>query len=390
MVGVEVAEGVYWVGAIDWNVRDFHGYTTSRGTTYNAYLIVDEKVALVDTVKDGFSEEMFLRICEIVDPEKIDYVVSNHSGSVYAIMECADEAKLVSTSQGKDGLTKYYGGDWPFVTVKTGDMISLGKKSLTFVEARMLHWPDSMFTYIREQGLLLPNDAFGQHLATSQRFDDEVDNHVLMDEAAKYYANILMPLAPLILKKVDEVKKMGITIDIIAPSHGVIWRREPGQIVDAYVRWSQGQSKDKIIVIYDTMWGSTEIMAKAILEGIIRRGVETRLFHLRRSDRTEVVKEVLDSKAILIGSPTINNCMFPTGGGFLTYLKGLRPRGKLGAAFGSYGWGGGAVRGVYKELKETGFEVVEPGLEVKFAPNEDEIERCIEFGEEVSRRVIGG
>ncbi|MEM2935731.1 MAG: flavodoxin domain-containing protein, partial [Candidatus Bathyarchaeia archaeon] len=287
------------------------------------------------------------------------------------------------------GLTKYYpeGGDWPFITVKTGDEISLGKRTLRFIEAPMLHWPDSMFTYLVEGHILMPNDAFGQHIATSKRFDDEVPKEDIMGEAAKYYANILMPFAPLILRKIAEVQGMGIPLDMIAPSHGIIWRSEPKKIIDAYVKWSQGHAEEKVLVIYDTMWESTEVMAKAIVQGIMREGVETRLFHLRKSDWTEILKEILEAKAILIGSPTLNNGMFPSVGGFLTYLKGLRPQKKVAAAFGSYGWGKGAVKAINEELKRTGLDVLDPGLEVRYLPTEDEVKNCVEFGASVARRV---
>lgn len=387
---VELKNGVYWVGAIDWNIRDFHGYTTPRGTTYNAYLIVDEKIALVDTVKSNFAEEMLERISEIVNPEDIDYLVSNHvekdhSGSVTEVMRLAKNAKVVATERGKAGLTRYYKGNWPFVTVKTGDKIELGEKTLEFIEAPMLHWPDSMFTYVRKEQLLLPNDAFGQHIASSKRFEDEVEN--VMDEAAKYYANILMPFAPLILKKIQEIQAMGLAIDMIAPSHGVIWRSEPERIIEAYVRWSEGVAEQRVLVVYDTMWGSTEVIAEAILKGIMSEGVETRLFHLRKSDQSEILKEILDAKAVLVGSPTLNNGMFPSVSGFLTYLKGLRPKGKIGAAFGSYGWGKGAVKAVKEELEKAGFEVLEADLEFQYAPDEKEINRCIQFGKELAKKI---
>jgi len=390
---VKLAEGVYWVGALDWNLRDFHGYVTPRGTTYNAYLVIDKKVALVDTVKHGFAEEMIQRIREILNPEDIDYLISNHvekdhSGSTPDIMRLAEKAKIVSTERGKAGLTRYYpGGDWPFITVKTGDEISLGRRTLRFIEAPMLHWPDSMFTYLVEDRILMPNDAFGQHIATSKRFDDEVPEEDLMGEAAKYYANILMPFAPLILRKIAEVQGMGIPLDMIAPSHGIIWRSEPRKIVDAYVKWSQGHTEEKVLVIYDTMWESTEIMAKAILQGVMGEGFKTRLFHLRKSDWTEILKEILEAKAILIGSPTLNNGMLPSVGGFLTYLKGLRPQKKVAAAFGSYGWGRGAVKAINEELKRTGLEVLEPGLEVQYLPSEDEVKNCVEFGASIARGV---
>lgn len=391
MSKIKLTEGVYWVGAIDWNIRDFHGYTTPRGTTYNAYLIVDKKIALVDTVKFGFSDEMLGRIREIIDPGDIDYVISNHvemdhSGSLPEIMERATKARVIATERGKEGLCRHYKCDWSFTTVKTGDELNLGKRNLLFIETPMLHWPDSMFTYIKEERILFSSDAFGQHIATYQRFEDEVGDFI-MDEAAKYYANILVPFSKLILKKVEEVKNTGIDIDIIAPDHGVIWRKDPGRIVNAYVNWARGDAKDKVLIIYDTMWDSTDKMARAILGGVANEGVEVELFHLRKGDWSEIVKEILDAKAILVGSPTLNNGMFPTVGGFLTYLKGLKFKGKIGAAFGSYGWGGGAVKAINEELKKAGFNVIEPGLQIKFRPDEEGIKECVEFGKKTARKL---
>lgn len=380
---IELAEGIYWVGAIDWNIRDFHGYTTPRGTTYNAYLIVDEKVALVDTVKAEFAEEMLGRIGEIIDPGEIDYVVSNHaegdhSGAMAKVLEVARDAQVVATARGKDALLKHYKMDWPTTTVKTGETLGLGKTHLRFIEAPMLHWPDSMFTYVAEKKILLPNDAFGQHMATAERFEDEVEGGLVMEEAAKYYANILMPFGPLITKQLEKLCEMGVEVETIAPSHGLIWRRDPGRILEAYRRWAQAETKEKVLVIYDTMWGTTERMARTIAEDLAKE-VEVKLFNLRRTDYSEVVREVLDARAVLVGSPTLNGGMFWTVGGFLTYLKGLRPRGRIGAAFGSYGWGRGAVKAINKELKEAGMEVLEPGLEVKYRPDEGELQECRSF-----------
>ncbi|RPJ04371.1 MAG: MBL fold metallo-hydrolase, partial [Deltaproteobacteria bacterium] len=260
---VELKKGIYWVGAIDWNVRDFHGYSTPYGTTYNAYLILDEKNVLVDTVKAPFYLEMLGRISEIIDPSKIDYVIANHvendhSGALPQLVDRVGTPTVITTERGRKGLEKYFQKSLKWRIVKTGDALSTGHRTLSFIEAPMLHWPDSMFTYLKEDRVLLPNDAFGQHFASVQRFEDEVEEGV-MRHAAKYYANILWPLAPLILRKVDEVVKMGIPIDMIGPSHGLIWRKDPGRIIQAYVDWSQGKANRKILVVYDTMWGSTEL-----------------------------------------------------------------------------------------------------------------------------------
>jgi len=396
MTKIQLTDGVYWVGVVDWNLRDFHGYTTPRGGTYNAYLIVDEKIALVDTVKHGFSGEMIEKIKEIVDPSKIDYVVSNHvemdhSGSLPDIMRVATGAQVIATEKGKEGLLRHYRGDWDFRTVKTGDELKLGKKTLFFIAAPMLHWPDSMFTYLKEDKILLSNDGFGQHLATSFRFDEEVcsllgyECDTVMDEAAKYYANILMPFAGIILKKIEEIQKLGIELKMIAPSHGMIWK-DPGKIIEAYLKWANGVSKKKVLIIYDTMWNSTEIMAQEILRGVADSGVEVSLLHLRRNEWSEIVKEVLESRAVLIGSPTLNNGMFPTVGGFLTYLTGLRPKNKLWATFGSYGWASGAVRAVNERLKSAGYEPVE-SLEINFRPDGQDLAKCYALGQKMASMV---
>ena len=391
---VELKKGVYWVGAIDWNVRDFHGYSTPTGTTYNAYLIVDEKCTLVDTVKAPFFSEMLRRISEIIDPSQIHYVIANHveidhSGSLCQIVEKIGNPTVISSEKGKKGLEKYFQRSFNFKTVKTGDALSLGQRAVTFVEAPMLHWPDSMFTYLKEDRILLPNDAFGQHVATTQRFEDEVGPEV-MKHAGKYFANILWPLAPLILKKVDEVVKMGIQIDIIGPSHGLIWRKDPGRIVQAYVDWSHGKTKRKIVIIYDSMWGSTESLAKSILRGMNEQDVEVRLLHLRSNHRSDIVDEMLEAKGILLGSPTLNNGMFPSMGDFLTYVKGLRPQGKIFGLFESYGWGGGALKEMKKHLEEMKVEIWDKELRTQFLPDPAESKNAVQFGKDFVGRVFGG
>lgn len=391
MKNTQLAEGVHWVGVIDWNIRDFHGYSTHRGSTYNAYLIVDEKIALIDTVKAPFFPEMFRRVKEIIDPEKIDYVISNHvemdhSGSLPMILKEAKNAQLVTTAKfGEAGLKKHFNLDCPIVPVKEGDEIDLGKRKLVFVPIPMLHWPDSMVTYSPSDEILFSNDAFGQHLAGSGRFDDEVDQAVLMQEAAKYYANILMPLGHLIPPVLEKAGKL--SIKMIAPSHGVIWRSDPGKIVSAYAEWSAGKTKNKALVIYDTMWGSTEKMAGAIVEGLVAQGVETKMYRLTGSDKSDILKQVLDARAVVVGSCTLNNGMFPPVAEFLCYLKGLKPKGKIGATFGSYGWSGGATKAVRQELEQTGLAMMESDLTLKWVPDEPEIGQCVEFGRQIGQRI---
>jgi anaerobic nitric oxide reductase flavorubredoxin len=391
---VKVLENIYWVGAVDWNIRHFHGFTysTHRGATYNAYLIIDKKVALVDTVQHSFAEEMIERIKEIVDPSKIDYIIANHvesdhSGSIAEILKLAPNATVVGTANCQKGLEKHYFGNWKFQTVKTGDTLSLGERTLTFLEATMLHWPDSMFTYIEKDALLLPNDGFGQHLATSKRFDDEVDQNILMWEAAKYYANILWPYSTLVTRKIEEVQKLGLKINMIAPSHGIIWRTDPMKIVKAYLKWAAGEAEKKVMIVYDTMWESTEKMAKAMLEGISSEGVEATLYRLPFSDEGDIIGELLETKGLLVGSATINNGVLPTVAPFLREMEGLRPRNKLAAAFGSYGWGGGATAAIEKSLKGAGMELAAPAMTVNWVPDKDELQKCYEYGREFAKKI---
>jgi len=394
LLPVKVLENIFWVGAVDWNKRHFHGfsYSTHRGTTYNAYLIIDEKVALVDTVEHPFSEEMIEKIKEIIDPSKIDYLIANHvesdhSGSIKEVLKLAPNATVVGTEACKAGLEKHYFGNWKFQTVKTGDTLSLGERTLTFLEARMLHWPDSMFTYIEKDALLLSNDGFGQHLASSKRFDDEVDQDILMWEAGKYYANILWLYSALVIKKIEQVQKLGLKINMIAPSHGMIWRKDPMKIVTAYLKWAKGEAEKKVIIVYDTMWESTEKMAKAMLDGIVSEGLEATLYRLPFSDNGDIIGELLDTKGILVGSATINNGVLPTVSPFLREMEGLRPKNKLAGVFGSYGWGGGATTAIEKSLKLAGMKFVSPPLTVKWVPNKEELQKCYEFGQEFAKKL---
>ncbi|MEO0107873.1 MAG: flavodoxin domain-containing protein [candidate division WOR-3 bacterium] len=391
---IEIAPDIFWVGAVDWHVREFHGhtYTTHRGSSYNAYLIRDEKTALVDTVYGPFTNEMLDRIRAILPIEKIDYVISNHvetdhSGGLAGLMKLIPDRPVYCTARGKEGLHKYYQENWDFRVVKSGDTLKLGRRTLTFLEAPMLHWPDSMFTYLVEDGILMPNDAFGQHYATSARFADEVDQYALFEEAAKYYANILYPLSSLVVKKIEEVAKMNLRLNMIAPSHGLIWRKEPMQIVTKWLSWAKGEATDEVVVAFDTMWGATEEMAHLVAEGLAHEGVGYRLFKMSVTDRSDVFKEILYRRGLLVGSSTINQDILPTMAPFLEDLKGLRPVKKLGAAFGAYGWSGGAVASIEATLKKATVDVVLPGLSLKWRPDASERQKCIEFGQEFARRL---
>lgn len=392
----EVKNGTYWTGSIDWNMRDFHGYDTPKGTSYNAYLVMDEKIALVDTVKGGFSEEMFMNISEHMDPARIDYVIVNHlekdhSGSLEEVMDRAKNAKIYCSARGKPGLIDKYGERWPVNAVKTGDTLRLGEKTLRFVEVPMVHWPDSMITYVEEDKVLLSNDAFGQHIATSQRFEDEVRANLLYDARA-YYANILMPLSSIIAETLKKLPSLSIAPEIIAPSHGLIWRRNPGRIVNAYMDWSQFKARNEAVIAYSSMWGLTDMMAKLIAFGVMDEGVEVRLYDLSVSTLSSVITDVLEAKAIVVGSSTQNNIMLHKMAEFMAYLKGLRPKNKFGAAFGAYGWAGGAVKEIDEGLKAIGLETVEPlsFKHIMTTLSEDDKKKCVEFGRNIAKKVKGG
>jgi len=324
MSSVKIVDGVFWVGAVDWNVRSFHGHTynTKRGSTYNAYLIMDDKVTLVDSVYAPFAKEMIENIRQIVDPAKIDYIIANHvetdhSGGIPEIIKLCSKAKVYGTAKCKEGLQRMYYQNLDFQVVKTGEKLSLGKKTLTFIEAPMIHWPDSMFTYLIEDAVLMPNDAFGQHYASSERFDDEVDQCSLMQEASKYYSNILWPLNSIIQRKLNEVMAMNLPIKIIAPSHGIIWRKDPMKIVNAYVNWSKGEARGGAVIVYETMWGATATMAKKIAEGIADAGVDVKIYEVTQADMTQITDDMFYAKGYLIGSSTHDNNMLPGIAGFL-------------------------------------------------------------------------
>lgn len=393
MGAVEIKKNIYWVGAVDWNVRDFHGYSTDKGSTYNAYLAMDEKIALFDTVKKNLKSDFLHHLRQVVDPQKIDYVIVNHvemdhSGCLPEIMELAKPEKLICSQMGKKALLEHYNRpDWPYEVVKTGDVISLGKKSVRFIETRMIHWPDSMFSYIEEDGLLVSSDGFGQHWATSERFDDEVDQGELMAHAAKYYANILLLFSPIINKLLAKIKEMGLNVNMIAPDHGLIWRTSPAAIIKAYDRWSRQETANKAVIIYDTMWHSTEMMAKAVYNGLVQEGVSVKLCNLRSNHRSDVMTEVLDAKALIFGSPTLNNGLLPRLAGMISYMKGLKPKNRIGAAFGSYGWSGESVPLLRQAMEDMKIEVFAPGVKVKNVPTHDDLRQCLELGRKIGQAV---
>lgn len=393
MKAIKVKEDFYWVGAIDWNVRNFHGYSTFRGTTYNAYLLIDEKKVLFDTVKHGFEEELIERISSVIDPVNIDYLVINHiepdhAGAFARIVEKIKPEKIFLTRNAKTGLiAHFHREEYPFVEVKTGDEIKVGKRTIKFIETPMIHWPDSMMSYIPEEAILVSQDAFGAHYATSGRFDDEVDLCELLQEAGKYYANIVYPYSPQVHKLLQTVKQMNLEIKMICPDHGVVWRKYPEKILSLYERWSSYVCDPRVLIIYDTMWKSTEKMAYAVMEGVIQEGVEVKLYKLSVSDITELMRDVLEARGLILGSPTLNNGILPTVAGFLQYMRGLRPRGKVGAVFGSYGWSGESVKVLQQYLQEIQAEIVAEGIRTKYVPDEKVLEECVELGRKVARRV---
>lgn len=373
----ELKPGIYYVGVVDWNLRNFHGYSIHNGTTYNAYLIVDEKIALIDTVKAPFAKELLDRISEIINPADIDYLISNHvemdhSGSIPAVIAAAPNAVLVTSSpNGVKGLKAHYGNNFNFQEVKAGDTLSLGKRSLTFVGTPMLHWPDNMVTYCPEEKILFSNDAFGQHFTSSNHFDDEVDLANVMYATKGYYANILMPFGAQAKKALDIVE--GLDIEMIAPSHGIIWRSHIQDVLKAYHQFADGVAEDKALVIYDSMWHSTEAMAHSIVEGFSKKGTPVALFDLKENDLSDIATEVLTARCLVIGSPTLNNNMLPNVAALLSYLKGLQPKGKKGFAFGSYGWGGQSIGMVNQALEELGVEIIMDPVKLNYIPSREQL-----------------
>jgi flavorubredoxin len=385
---VEIKPGIYWVGGVDWNLRYFHGYITPRGSSYNAYLIIDDKVTLVDTVKYYLADEMLSRIREIIDPGKIDYLVVNHiemdhSSSVPMVMEAAPNATIITSPKGKEGLERFYKQKWNYQVVNTGETVSLGKHTLTFVQTPMVHWPDSMVTYMSDEKLLMPNDAFGQHIASTARFDDEIGWDVIHEAAASYYANIVFPYGDQVVKALDVVATLDL--DMIAPSHGLIWRTYIPKIAAVYRRWATNDTDRKALIVYDTMWGSTQKMALALQNGLEDAGVPVTMRFLQTSHISEVITDLLMTKLILIGSPTLNNGMLPSIGSLLTYIKGLRPKNRIGYAFGSFGWGGQGAKLVAEAVADFGWEMPEPMSNIKFVPDPSELDAVRETGRRLGK-----
>ena len=391
----ELKKGVYWVGVVDWDLKAFHGHelSTHRGSTYNSYLIIDKKVVLVDTVWGPFQDKLIENIREIIDPSKIDIVVANHaetdhSGGLPLIMKYCPNATLVVSKRGAESIDGHYHQGWNFQTVKTGDKINIGANDLVFVEAPMLHWPDSMFTYLTGLNILMPNDGFGQHYATAFRFNDQVNEKELYEEALKYYVNILTPFSDRVLKKIEEVLALKLPVDIIAPSHGVIWRQDPLQIVKKYQEWATQKPEPRAVFLYDSMWHGTRKMAEAIGEGLAEKGVQFRLINVGVSDRNDALVDVFKARTILIGSPTLNNGPISTLMPILEDLRGLKFQNKLGAAFGSYGWSGEAVKIIEEHLVKCKIPLIREGIKCKWQPSQKDLEDCKAFGREIADATL--
>ena len=386
---VRISEHVYWVGAVDWDIRDFHGYQIPFGTTYNAYLILAEKITLIDTVKAPFFGEMMERIASLVDPARIDYLISNHaemdhSGALPAVIEAVRPERIFASTMGVKALQDHFHLAREITGVKDGETLSLGDLTLSFTDARMLHWPDSMFTFLAEDGVLFSNDAFGMHLASLERFADELDAARLDHEAEKYYANILLPYSHLITKLIAKLQGLALPIAQLAPDHGPVWRTDPMRIVAQYARWAEQRPTNKAVIVYDTMWESTARMAHAVGEGLRDGGARVSMCALQGSHRSDIVTELLDAGALLVGSPTLNNNIFPTLADVLTYIKGLKPRNKIGVAFGSYGWSGEAVGQIHELFTTAGIEVVGEGVRVKYVPDAAALGECYALGTRVA------
>ena len=389
---VRVSEHVWWVGAIDWAVRDFHGYETRRGTTYNAYLVMGECPVLVDAVKAGFKDEMLARVASVVNPEEIEVVISHHSemdhsGSLKSVMDTIKPDKVYASQMGVKNLNAQFHGIGEITPVKDGETLKLGGMTFTFLETRMLHWPDSMISYLHEDEFVFSQDGFGMHLATPRLFADENDPAVLLDEGKRYYANILLPYSALILKLLDRIRTLGISIKTIAPDHGPVWRKDLGTLLGWYAKWATQKPENRAVVAYDSMWQSTALMARSIADGLRDGGADVAVMPMSCMTRADVITDLHCAGAFLVGSPTINNTIFPTLADILAYVRGLKPKNLIGAAFGSYGWSGEACAQIESSLKEMGVEIVLPALRYQFVPDSAALSRCREFGKAVAVKL---
>ena len=390
MEAVKIADDIYWVGAIDWNSRNFHGYDTPRGTSYNSFLILDEHPTLIDAVKAPFFSQLAQRIRSVIDPRKIEYIISNHSEPDHAsglrmAQALTGGAKVFCSKMGKEDLRMNF-GEMDVTVVEDGSEMSIGKHTLRFVYTQMVHWPDSMMTYVPEKGILFSMDAFGQHFASSKRFDDEVDEGVLFEEAEIYYANIIMPYGPQVIKALDRLKELDLKI--LATAHGILWRKNIAKIIEKYVAYANYRTEPRAVIVYDTMWGSTQIMAEIIGDAIASEGVPVSVMRITDTPRSSILREVMMSRALVLGSPTLNNGMFPSVADIGTYIKGLKPKGHLAAIFNSYGWGAGTAKQMRDLLNGSGMELPFEDMQVQFVPDEAARAKCKEFGKRIAQKIL--
>ena len=388
-MGRKITDTITWVGKTDWELKKFHGneFTTVNGSSYNSYLIKDEKTVLIDTAWLPYDKEFVSKLKQDIDLTKIDAIIAlhgevDHSGALIELMREIPQVPIYCTANGVKSIKGQYHKDWNFQVVKTGDTLNLGEKTLTFIEAPMLHWPDTMFAYLDKENVLFSSDGFGQHLDSEYLYADEVEQDILYKEALKYYANILAPFGIMVDKKIKEILSMNLKIDMICPSHGLIWRKEPTQIVEKYLEWANKYQEEQITIIYDTMWNDTRKMAEAIAKGIQEKDekVTIKLMNTAKDDKTDVLTEVFKSKMILVGSPTVNNGYLHSIAGILEMIKGMKLKGKKAIAFGSYGWSGEAVKLITEELRKSGFEIVNDGIRCMWTPDSDAEKELIEFG----------
>jgi flavorubredoxin len=396
VMAIKIKDDIYWIGVIDWEIRNFHGneYSTHRGSTYNSYLIKGEKNVVIDTVWTPFAKDYVKNLSKEIELDKIDYVIANHaevdhSGALPELMRHIPETPIYCTKNGLKSIKGHFHEDWNFQVVKTGDKLNIGPRELIFVEATMLHWPDSMMCYLTGDNILFSNDAFGQHYASEYMFNDLVDQNELFTECLKYYANILTPFSKLVDKKIKEVLSFNLPVDYICTSHGVIWRDNPTQIVEKYLEWADNYSEDQVTIIYDTMWDGTRIMAENIAEGIfeVNKKTNIKLFNTAKTDKNDVIAEIFKSKAVLVGSPTINRGILTSTAAILEEIKGLRFQNKKAAAFGCYGWSGESIKVISESLSSAGFEIIDDGLKVFWNPDDESIKKCIDYGNSIAEKL---
>ncbi len=389
MQPLEIKKDIFWVGAVDYNSRDFHGYSRSpQGSTYNAYLVKDEKNVLFDTVKAEFTDTLLCRMGHLLRPEELDYIVVNHvepdhAGALPRLVELCRPEKIFCSPLGLKAMEAHFDiGGWPVEVKKTGDTLNIGKRTVHFLEARMLHWPDSMFSYLAEDALLICNDAFGQNIACSERFADEIDRSALEHAMKEYYHNIVQPYAPQVVKVLAQVAELGLDIDMVAPDHGLIFRgREDARFaLDLYGRYAAAPWKKRALVVYDTMWHSTEKMAAAVGEGLFAAGVPFEILSVKSNHHSRIMTALADCGAVAVGSPTHNNGVLPGIADILTYMKGLRPQNKMGFAFGSFGWSGEGAQHIHDWLAGMGFAMPVDPVKCKFVPRHDALEKCFAAG----------